>query len=157
MSRAFVKETDEITPLPERPISPYPNYVTEQGLATMEAELARLAAAYARAQAADDRDAQASLGRDLRYWQQRRASAELFRPTEGNDQVQFGSTVTIRRDDGRQQSWRIVGEDEADPAKGSISYVAPLARALIGKAVGDVVDAGANQAEIVAIDNAAPG
>jgi transcription elongation GreA/GreB family factor len=81
----------------------------------------------------------------------------LFRPTEGNDQVQFGSTVTIRRDDGRQQSWRIVGEDETDPAKGSISYVAPLARALIGKAVGDVVDAGANQAEIVAIDNAAPG
>ena len=157
MSRAFVKETDEITPLPERPISPYPNYVTEQGLAAMEAELARLAAAYARAQAADDRDAQASLGRDLRYWQQRRASAELFRPAEGSDQVQFGSTVTIRRDDGRQQSWRIVGEDEADPAKGSISYVAPLARALIGKAVGDVVDAGANQAEIVAIDNAAPG
>jgi transcription elongation GreA/GreB family factor len=156
MSRAFVKETDEITPLPERPVSPYPNYVTEQGLVAMEAELARLAAAYAQAQAADDRDAQASLGRDLRYWQQRRASAELFRPTEGNDQVQFGSTVTIRRDDGRQQSWRIVGEDEADPAKGSISYVAPLARALIGKAVGDVVDAGANQAEIVAINNAAP-
>lgn len=60
--------------------------------------------------------------------------------------------MTISRDDGRRQSWRIVGEDEADPAKGSISYVAPLARALIGKSVGEAVDAGPSQAEIVAID-----
>ena len=152
MSRAFVKETDTVEPLPERPVSPYPNYVTATGLAAIEAELARLTEGYARAQAAEDRDALASLGRDLRYWQQRRASAQLFTPSPDNGTVQFGATVTIRRDDGRKQSWRIVGEDEADPAKGSISYVAPLARALIGKAVGDAVDAGAAQAEIVAID-----
>jgi transcription elongation GreA/GreB family factor len=156
MSRAFVKETDEIAPLPERPVSPYPNYVTEQGLVAMEAELARLVTVYGEAQSANDRDALASVGRDLRYWQQRRASAELFRPAEAPDTVQFGSTVTIRRDDGRQQSWRIVGEDEADPTKGSISYVAPLARALIGKSVGDVVNAGVAEAEIIAIDGSVP-
>jgi transcription elongation GreA/GreB family factor len=156
MSRAFVKETDTVKPLPERPVSPYPNYVTAAGLAAMEAELARLTEGYARAQSTEDREAQASLGRDLRYWQQRRASAELFVPSPETVTVQFGSTVTILRDDGRRQTWRIVGEDEADPAKGSISYVAPLARALIGKAVGDAVSVGPSEAEIVAIDQNGP-
>lgn len=151
MSRAFVKETDEMAPLPERPLSPCPNYVTEQGLAAIDAELARVTEAFAQAQSEGDRDAQARIGRDLRYWQQRRASAELFVPDPQSDVVQFGSTVTIERDDGRIQTWRIVGEDEADPAKGSISYVAPLARALIGKAVGDAVAAVATEAEITAI------
>jgi transcription elongation GreA/GreB family factor len=151
MSRAFVKETDDIEPLPERPISPYPNYVTAQGLALIEGELSRLTAAYAEVQAAADRDAMAKLGRDLRYWQQRRSSAQLFTPSLDTAEVQFGSTVTIRRDDGRQQTWRIVGEDEADPAKGSVSYVAPVARALIGKKVGDVADIGQGEAEVVDI------
>jgi transcription elongation GreA/GreB family factor len=65
--------------------------------------------------------------------------------------VHFGSTVTIEREDGRRQTFRIVGEDEADPAKGTISYVSPVARALTGKRVGDMVQAGASEAEIVAI------
>ncbi len=65
--------------------------------------------------------------------------------------VQFGNAVTIIRDDGREQTFRIVGEDEADPAKGSISHVSPLARALIGKRVGDTVRAGRDEAEITAI------
>ena len=65
--------------------------------------------------------------------------------------MHFGSTVTIERDDGRRQTFRIVGEDEADPAKGSISFVSPLAQALTGKAVGEVVHAGGSDAEIVMI------
>ena len=65
--------------------------------------------------------------------------------------MQFGSTVTIEREDGRRQTFRIVGEDEADPAKGTISYVSPLARALIGKRVGDVVQAGASQADAILV------
>jgi transcription elongation GreA/GreB family factor len=65
--------------------------------------------------------------------------------------VQFGNAVTIVRDDGREQTFRIVGEDEADPVKGSISYVSPLASALLGKRVGDVVRAGKDDAEITAI------
>jgi transcription elongation GreA/GreB family factor len=59
--------------------------------------------------------------------------------------------VTVERDDGRRQTYRIVGEDEADPAKGTLSYVSPLSKALTGKRVGDVVQAGTSEAEIVAI------
>ena len=151
MSRAFVKETDDVEPLPERPVSPHPNLVTERGLALIDAELAHQTAAYADAQAKEDREAVAKVGRDLRYWQQRRATAQTAGAGTGRDDVQFGSRVTIRRDDGRIQTWRIVGEDEADPAAGSISYVAPVARALMGKTVGDVVVIGAAEAEITAI------
>ncbi len=67
------------------------------------------------------------------------------------DTVQFGSTVTFARDNGREQTFRIVGEDEADPAQGSISYVSPLAVGLLGKGVGDVLKAGRDDAEIIAI------
>jgi len=71
--------------------------------------------------------------------------------SEAPSEVAFGTTVTIERDDRRRQTWRIVGEDEADPAQGTLSYVSPVARALIGKRVGDVVRAGNADAEIVAI------
>ena len=60
-------------------------------------------------------------------------------------------TVTIARDEGREQVWRIVGEDEADPKAGTLSHVSPLARALSGKAVGDTVRVADGEAEIVAI------
>ena len=66
-------------------------------------------------------------------------------------EVHFGSTVTILREDGRRQTYRIVGEDEADPPAGTLSYVSPVAQALMGKQVGDVVEAGASEAEIVEI------
>jgi transcription elongation GreA/GreB family factor len=66
-------------------------------------------------------------------------------------EVRFGTSVTIVRDDGREQTFRIVGEDEADPARGSISHASPLARAMFGKRVGDVVRAGAGEAEIIRI------
>ena len=65
--------------------------------------------------------------------------------------VQFGSTVTILCDDGRRQTYRIVGEDEAEPARGTLSYVSPVARALMNKSLGDVIVAGSAEAEIVAI------
>jgi transcription elongation GreA/GreB family factor len=65
--------------------------------------------------------------------------------------VHFGSTVTVRRNDGRTQTFRIVGEDEAQPSQGTISHVAPLARALFGKAVGDIVEFAGGEAEILAI------
>ena len=67
------------------------------------------------------------------------------------DSVAFGSTVTFSRADGRVQKYRIVGEDEAEPKAGSISYVSPVARSLMGKSVGDVVGTGAQELEIVAI------
>ncbi len=66
--------------------------------------------------------------------------------------MHFGTTVTIKREDGRRQTFRIVGEDEADPAKGTIPYVSPLARALVGKAVGDVVRLGEGEVEVLKVE-----
>ena len=152
MSRAFVKESDAVDVLPERPISPHPNYVTARGLALIEEALARAQSEHGAAQAAADREALAVAARDLHYWKQRRASAQLIPPAPDNETVHFGSTVTIEREDGRRQKWQIVGEDEADPASGTLSYVSPVGRALAGRKVGDVVQAGNSEAEIVAIE-----
>jgi transcription elongation GreA/GreB family factor len=152
MSHAFVREQDGdavADDLPDRPISEHPNLVTPEGIAAIDAELSRLQAELVAA--ADDRAVQARVRRDLRYWQARRATAEVIPPPVDNAEVRFGSTVTIERDDGRRQTWRIVGEDEADPAKGTISYVAPLARALVGKSVGEVIEVAGSEAKIVAI------
>ena len=153
MSRAFVKETDEVFDLPDRPVSEHPNLVTEAGSGGDRGGGRALAAALAEAQAgggsreeSPPRSASSATGR-------RGARPRICsRPPGDCSQVRFGCRVTIERDDGRTQTFRIVGEDEADPAEGTISYVAPLARALIGKEVGDVVRVGASEAEIVAID-----
>jgi transcription elongation GreA/GreB family factor len=150
MSRAFIKEDsggDEA--LPDRPISPHPNYVTPEGLSRIDAELARLPAAAIAA--GDDRATRAAVERDLRYWRARRATAQVIPPPADAAIVRFGSTVTIEREDGRRRVWRIVGEDEADPKEGTLSHVSPLARLLIGKAVGDTVRIADGEAEIVKI------
>ncbi len=153
MSRAFVKEHEdgEVGELPDRLISPHPNFVTRNGLALIEAELERADGVHVEAVATGDRTAIAAAARDLRYWTARRASAEVIEPPAEAREVHFGARVTIAREDGRRQTYRIVGEDEADPAQGTLSYVAPLARALMGKSVGDVVPLGAGQVEIVAL------
>jgi len=159
MSVAFTREEDyeaRAADLPDRPISPHANLVTAEGLAAIEAELAQAQGAYAAAQAVGgvsaDRTAMARATRDLRYWSARRASAQLTEPAPRPDLVRFGGTVRIERADGRSQTFRIVGEDEADPAKGLLSYVAPLARALLGRTVGDVVKAAGGEAEILSAD-----
>ncbi|WP_333795561.1 transcription elongation factor GreA [Hyphomicrobium sp.] len=154
MSRAFVKEADGLAAfdeLPERLVSPHPNLVTTTGLAQIEAEVARLSRDYAEAQAAGDRAALNAAARDLRYWSARRASAELVPDPAESEEVRFGSRVTILRDDDRRQTYRIVGEDEADPSQGTVSYVSPIARALLGKSVGDTVQVGPGEVEIIAI------
>ena len=158
MSVAFTKEGDaEATAadLPDRPISPHPNLVTPEGLAALEAAYDAARAAYAAAQAkgdvAADRTAMARATRDLRYYAARRASAQLVEPA-GGETAAFGRTVSLEREDGRRQRFRIVGEDEADPANGSVSYISPLARALMGKGVGDVAVVAGGEVEIVGID-----
>ena len=158
MSVAFTREEDlEATAadLPDRPISPHPNLVTPSGLALIEAALASARAAYAAAQAKGDieadRTAMARATRDLRYWSARRASAQLVE-TAPEGRVRFGGSVTIEREDRRVQSWRIVGEDEADPAAGSVSHVSPLARALMGKSIGDEAVVAGQAVEVVRVD-----
>ena len=65
----------------------------------------------------------------------RRSNAEVVKPPSAPDRVAFATTVTLRRDDGREQTFTIVG-GEADPSSGTISYVSPLARAAMGRALG---------------------
>jgi transcription elongation GreA/GreB family factor len=158
MAVAFTREEDyesQAANLPDRPISPHPNLVTATGLAAIEAELSAARAAYAAAQAeggiSTDRTAMARATRDLRYWAARRASAQLTEPADSRDIVQFGRTVDCEREDGRRQTFRIVGEDEADPAKGSVSYVSPLARGLLGKTVGDIAMVNGAEVEVTAV------
>ena len=150
MSRAFVKEGDEVADLPDRPVSAHPNLVTPEGLAALDAELGRWREAYAAAQRSENRDDLAKAARELRYWTARRASAQLTEPG-GDGLVRFGATVSIERADGRRQSFRIVGEDEADPARGTVSYVSPLARALMGKGEGDTGLVAGSEVEVVEV------
>ena len=153
MSKAFTRESDEdaVAELPEREISSFINLVTPEGLAAIDAEIDRHSRLKAEALAADDTEAAARAARELRYWTARRNTAQVAPPPADNEQVRFGASVTIVRDDGRTNIWRIVGEDEADPARGTLSHASPLARALMGREVGDTVRAGATEAEIVGI------
>src|SRR3972149_2958990 len=140
MSKAFTKEpeTGEVyDDLPDRPVSPN-NLVTPKGLELIEAELARLHPEHAAAKEAAARPRLAKINRDLRYWTSRRATAQVVEPPRDASEVRFGSTVTIEREDGRRQTYRIVGEAEGDPSLGTLSYVSPVAQALMGKQVGDV-------------------
>ncbi|MES2293263.1 MAG: GreA/GreB family elongation factor [Pseudomonadota bacterium] len=136
MSRAFVKESAESARPPERMVDEGPNLVTPEGMAQIEAHVARLEAALKTESNVLLRE---TLERDLRYWTVRKASAEIVQPGTGA-QVAFGSRFVIERK-GRQQTFRIVGVDEADPEHGLISFRAPLAAAVIGGRTGEVIEA----------------
>jgi transcription elongation GreA/GreB family factor len=153
MSRAFLRENDGYTPdLPDRPLSEHPNFVTPDGLAAIERAINRFEAGHAAAVAKDNSAAISANDRELRYWRARRATARVIQPSADKSRAHFGSIVTIRRDGRREQTFRIVGEDEADPVKGSVSHVSPLARAVMGKSVGDVVEVVGGQAALLNIE-----
>lgn len=154
MSRAFTREDDNenaIADLGERPVSPHRNLVTPQGLAAIDAAIASLREELARADPVSDRQRIATLSRDLRYWMTRRETAEVSVPDPESVIVRFGMTVTIEGEDGKSRDWAIVGEDEADAARGSISHVSPMARALFGKSIGDVAMVSGKDWEITAL------
>lgn len=152
MSRAFVKEAeDKVENFPARAISPHRNLVTTKGYAALEEALARFENSHREAIANNDAHAAAIAMREIRYWRARRATAEVIRPPAEVDTASFGTTVTLRRDDGREQTFRILGEDEADPASGTISYVSPLARAVMRCAPGDTVEIAGRKAEILSV------
>ena len=159
MAVAFTKEesseTASETQLPDRPISAEQNLVTATGLAALQAALESAREAYEAAQAIEDvnerRRASAVPVRDLRYFSERLRTAQLMPEPESTETVAFGSTVTFVREDGTERTYRIVGEDEADPKAGTISWTAPVARALIGKSVGEEVSLGDQTLEIIAI------
>jgi transcription elongation GreA/GreB family factor len=159
VSVAFAKEDSaeaaSETVLPDRPISAAPNLVTEAGLKALALQLKEARDAYDTASTVDDvnerRRRTAVPLRDLRYLTERVRTARVVPAPTATDTVAFGSTVTFGRDDGRTQTYRIVGEDEADPKAGSISHVSPIARVLVGKAVGDIVSFGDQELDIMAI------
>ncbi len=143
MSRAFVKETAESAAPPERMVEDGPNPVTPEGLAQIDGHIARLEAALKTEANVLLRE---TLARDLRYWEIRKSTAQVMQPEPGGA-VAFGATVKIIRK-GRAQTFRIVGVDEADAAHGLISYRAPLAAAVMGARMGDVVEAAEPLGEI---------
>jgi transcription elongation GreA/GreB family factor len=160
LSVAFTKEESAETAaevqIPDRPISPHPNLVTAQGLQALEKLLSEAREGYAQAQRIEDvnerRRQSAPFARDVRYFSERVRTALVQPEPTSSTVVAFGNRVTFHRDDGREQRFRIVGEDEADPKMGSMSYVSPVARALMGKSVGDVAKLGEHEIEIIAIE-----
>lgn len=155
MSRAFVKEQDgQDTPeeLPEHPISPNPNFVTPRGLSLIDEEIETARKLLAHAQHETDRAGIARASRDLRYWTQRRSTAQLVEPPKAPTKVAFGTRVTVKRDDGRRQVFSIVGEDEADLEKGLIAYTVPIARALLGLEVGEEAELPGGNGEVIGLE-----
>jgi transcription elongation GreA/GreB family factor len=145
MSRAFVKEMAEGAAPPERMVSSGPNLVTEEGLAKIAGEVERLELALA---AEPNVLLRETLERDLRYWRQSKASAQVVPRTAAGSTLAFGSAVTFTRNGGKPQTIRIVGEDEADPKAGLVNFRSPLAQALIGAEVGDTVEMESPPAEL---------
>lgn len=137
--------------LPELLVSPHRNLVTAAGLRQIESTVERLQSALSQARAAADRAAVAQVQRDLRYWTQRLRTAEVVAATEISGTVRFGASVVLKKMDGERIEYQIVGEDEADPAHGRISYVSPIARLLIGASVGDIVALADGEAKILEI------
>ena len=146
MSRAFVKGDDSDLSgqeLPERPVSSQPNYVTQEGLDQLRSRYETLQQQHAELKAAEedfDKPKLTEIERDLRYFSQRLESAILVDPSkEPQGEVHFGATVEAEDEEGHLHRFKIVGEDEADVATGKVSWMSPLARAMMGARVGDTV------------------
>ena len=154
MSRAFVHESDEEPEqIPERPVSERPNLVTPEGMRQIEARLRELESERHAAKSADDAPSLARIERDLRYFNRRRAAAQLIEPQPDPHSVRFGVRVRLKREDGGEITYRLVGEDEAEPARGLLSWASPLAQSLLGKEVGDTVTFQDAELEIADIES----
>lgn len=167
MSKAFLRESDEATepeiPVPVATLPPGArNYITAAGAARLRGRLRRMRQDLRpplAARAASDPDAKAQLAaldQQIRTLQQSLFGAEVVALTPGpTDVVRFGTTVTVRERDGTKADYRIVGVDETEPEHGAISWVSPLAQALMNAHVGThvqaVTPAGPKDLEIVAI------
>ncbi len=162
MNRAFVKDPDDAgrpEEVPERPMSPHPNYVTPAGLRQLEALAVGLSARLDRLREAGklaDPHELALVQRDLRWVEGRLQRAIRVDPADQvPERVGFGMTVDVQDEAGRVETYRIVGEDEADAALGKISWVSPLAEALLHAEPGDGVvwrrPAGRKRLEVLTI------
>ncbi|HEY9549392.1 MAG TPA: GreA/GreB family elongation factor, partial [Kiloniellaceae bacterium] len=162
MSRAFVKEDDAGTQevQVDLPMSEHPNFVTPAGLKMLRDKVKEFEDERARLREHEDELATQShlprVEQELRYWEERlRTAISIDLARQPRDKVAFGAVVTVADEDGKQRDYTIVGEDEADPQNGKVSYVSPLARALDGAEIGDAIvwkrPAGDQELEVVAI------
>jgi transcription elongation GreA/GreB family factor len=162
MSRAFVKEDDAGTPEAQvdLPMSEHPNFVTPAGLQKLRDKVKEFEDERAHLKEHEAELATQShlprVEQELRYWEERLRTAIPIDPAkQPTDKVAFGAVVTVADEDGKQRDYAIVGEDEADPQNGKVSYVSPLARALDGAEVGDLITwkrpAGDQELEVMAI------
>ena len=162
MSRAFVNEDNAAAQADqpvERQVSEQTNYVTASGLAQLQAHVSLLQTQYGEQSALGDRadkQRQADIERDLRYFNQRLQSAQVVAPAVSTEKIQIGSWVTFADQEDHQQRVQLVGEDQADAGSGLINWASPLGRALLGAQTGDEVNwkrpAGDQVIEIVAIE-----
>lgn len=147
MSKAFTQEESERESLVVPPRAPLPsgtpNYVTPRGLSALQAELARWEDERSRLTDHDEVDRTHTLAviqARIRELEGRIASATVIdHHSHPSDEVRFGAQVRVRSEDGTERAYEIVGVDEADVAHGRIAFIAPLARALLGKRPGEVV------------------
>ena len=168
MSRAFVRESD-VPQLPELPplVSPLPpgarNYFTPGGAQRLREEVARLRDVdrpRLAAAPADDVDAKRELqllDQRIRYLQESLRTADITEITPGPaDVVRFGSTVTVREANGSETRYRIVGVDETDLDRNWVSWLSPIARALVNAKPGQHVQLkaprGTRDLEVVAVE-----
>ncbi len=164
MSKAFTRddaEEEAVLVVARAPLpTGKPNYVTPRGLAALREELALLAGEGAALEELGN-DAARARARHARAMkiealEARIASAEVIDGRAGpQDEVRFGADVTLRGEGGAERHFRIVGVDEADARHGRIAFVAPLARAVLGKRVGDAVlvrtPSGEEELDVVAL------
>jgi len=168
VNRAFIKDPDDTgrpEDLPDRPQSPHTNYVTPAGLRQLQDLRDELAARQSRLLAegklANPQEL-AIVQRDLRYYQERLNRAVLVEPNgKPRDRVHFGAAVKVRDESGAIETYTLVGEDEADPFQGKVSWVSPLGEALLNAEPGDEVlwrrPAGKMRLEILSISPGASG
>ena len=144
MSVAFRRDSDEehLEPKFELPIPAGPNLVTARGLELIERRIADLESELTTA----DDTAALAIKRNLRYWQTRKTTAEVA-PIPSGDKVEFGTKVSFTLN-GRPKDYLLVGDDEAEPAAGMISFKAPLSQAMLGAAVGEALPFGENEAAL---------
>ncbi|WP_268797942.1 GreA/GreB family elongation factor [Pseudomonas huanghezhanensis] len=162
MSRAFVNEDNAAAQADqpvERQVSEQPNYVTASGLEQLHDQVAQLQAQYSEQSALGDtadKQRQADIERDLRYFNLRLQSAQVVTPVTSTEKIQIGSWVTFADEDDNHQRVQLVGEDQADAASGLINWASPLGEALLGAQAGDEVNwvrpVGDQVIEIVAIE-----
>lgn len=146
MSRAFVKEPDgdqADSDLPERPQSDHPNYITQTGLEKMQSTVIALRQEHSLLKKEDDLSAKnriKPIEAELRYLEKRiQCAIPVDISKQKSQEIRFGATVKLIDENDQEYIFTIVGEDEADPEEGFVSWVSPLARELLGKKADDTV------------------